>query len=290
MTGIMEVDASRYAVVTHAYFSNPSRSAMILGSAVPTIVWSRATRNSASMRPATATTMLPWLDRLNLPTALMPPSRLLLRPSSPAPLPHGLGEKPEQPLELRQLFSVHHGVRPPPDLLVDPRQPLLHHPPPLVGEVHADHAVVPRVALPPDETFGLERLRRARYPRRICHLVLPQELALAYAVPPPEHAHDEPPHARHSGLALHPGHGPLESPRQNRHKRLHIPPRRPAQTFPRLLVHEGDCTPVLCKRNDCTQKYSRPTGMRRGPLLRALVGLCYARRLLPGAGPRTRRR
>ena len=46
------VDATMYDVVTHVNRSNPPRSEMIRGRAVPTIVWSMADRNMASVTPA----------------------------------------------------------------------------------------------------------------------------------------------------------------------------------------------------------------------------------------------
>ena len=49
--GTAVVDATRYEVVTQVNRSNPPMSAIIRGIAVPTTVWSRAARKSASIRP-----------------------------------------------------------------------------------------------------------------------------------------------------------------------------------------------------------------------------------------------
>src|SRR4029077_103369 len=53
-TGMTTVEATRYAVVTHAYTESPLSSAMIRGIAVPTTVWSSATTRSVSMMPTVA--------------------------------------------------------------------------------------------------------------------------------------------------------------------------------------------------------------------------------------------
>ena len=50
--GTTVVEATMYEVVTQVNRSNPPRSDTIRGSAVPTIVWSRAARNMASVTPA----------------------------------------------------------------------------------------------------------------------------------------------------------------------------------------------------------------------------------------------
>ena len=60
--GVMVVEVTRYAVVTHARRSRPLRSATMRGIAVPTIVWSSAASSSASIVPAVARMILP-LDR-----------------------------------------------------------------------------------------------------------------------------------------------------------------------------------------------------------------------------------
>jgi hypothetical protein len=44
--------ARRYAVITQEYCDRPPRSETIRGSAVATIVWSSAARNSATISPA----------------------------------------------------------------------------------------------------------------------------------------------------------------------------------------------------------------------------------------------
>ena len=49
--GTVTVDPSRYAVNTHEYCVIPPRSATTLGSAVATIVWSRAASSSATISP-----------------------------------------------------------------------------------------------------------------------------------------------------------------------------------------------------------------------------------------------
>ena len=49
--GTAVVDATKYDVVTQVNLSNPPRSAMTLGMAVETTVWSSADRNSASVTP-----------------------------------------------------------------------------------------------------------------------------------------------------------------------------------------------------------------------------------------------
>src|SRR5829696_7057094 len=161
MTGMVAVEASRYAVVTHAYCSKPCRSATILGSAVPTMVWSSATRNSASMSPATASTT-------PRPPASLSPRRKAL--SDTRLLLHRLGERAEHPPQLPQLFFVEHGVDAAVQLLVE-RRPLLQHAPSLPRQVHTHHAVIVGVALAPDQTLPLHRLRGSRHPRGV-HVVV----------------------------------------------------------------------------------------------------------------------
>src|SRR5215210_7734631 len=175
MTGMVAVEASRYAGGTHAYCSKPRRSAMILGSAVPTMVWSSATRNSASMSPATAsTTPRPPASPSARPNALSNTHLLL----------HGLGERAEHPPQLPQLFFVEHGVDAAVQLLVE-RRPLLQHAPSLGRQVHAHHAFIVGVALATDQTLPLHRLRGPGDPRGV-HLVVADDLTLAPAVLPRE--------------------------------------------------------------------------------------------------------
>jgi hypothetical protein len=57
-TGVATVSARRYAVTTHARWSSPPSSPVIVGRAVATIVWSIAARSMPSMIPEK--TMSTW--------------------------------------------------------------------------------------------------------------------------------------------------------------------------------------------------------------------------------------
>ena len=92
---------------------------MIFGNAVPTTVWSSATRKSASMRPATASTV----PRRPAPS---PPDTLALISALPRMIVcheprlflHRLGEQPKHPPEFLELLFVQDAMYPAPELVV----------------------------------------------------------------------------------------------------------------------------------------------------------------------------
>src|SRR4026209_111763 len=62
--GTAIVEHNRYAVDTHGYLSKPDREAMMRGSAVPTIVWSRAASSTASIRPDSVPTICGFVSSI----------------------------------------------------------------------------------------------------------------------------------------------------------------------------------------------------------------------------------
>src|SRR5215211_1691117 len=185
---------------------------MILGNAVPTTVWSSATRNSASMSPATASTV-------SLRPDCSTRGAFSLIRALPLLNLHRLGEKPQHPPELLELFFAQDAVNPAPELVVDLRQPVQYRTP-VVGQIHPHHTVVLRIPLPTDQPVTLQRLGRAGHARRV-HLVLLRELALAQPVPPAQHREQKPLHAPDPGLPLYRRHEPLERQRERRQNRMY---------------------------------------------------------------------
>src|SRR5215203_1034075 len=190
---------------------------MILGNAVPTTVWSSATRNSASMSPATASTVALRPDcstRVAFALIYALPLMKTLRF-------HGLGEETQHPPQLLELFLAQNTVHPAPKLLVDLRQPVQHLGASL-REIHPHHAVVVHVALPADQTISLQRLRRAGHARSV-QLVLLRELALAQPIPRVQYREQKPLHAPDPGLPLYRRQHPLERQRERRQHRMNAP-------------------------------------------------------------------
>src|SRR6478672_4084564 len=60
-SGVVTVDATRYAVTTHERWFRPPRSPTIVGSAVATIVWSSAASSMPSMSPPRMTMICRWV-------------------------------------------------------------------------------------------------------------------------------------------------------------------------------------------------------------------------------------
>jgi len=59
-SGVEAVEVSRYAVTTQDNLSRLLNSLTICGSAVPTMLWSRAARNIPAIRPPRMTRILRW--------------------------------------------------------------------------------------------------------------------------------------------------------------------------------------------------------------------------------------
>src|SRR5918997_820344 len=190
---------------------------MISGNAVPTTVWSSATRNSASMSPATASTV-PLRPDCSIWVAFALICALSLIENLGF---HCLGEKAQHPTQLLKLFLAQDAVYPAPELLVYLRQPV-QNPGALLREIHPHHAIVVHVALPADQTVGLQRLRRAGHARRV-QLVLLRELALAQPILPVQHREQEPLHAPDPRLTLYGRQHPLERQRERRQHRMDAP-------------------------------------------------------------------
>src|SRR5215218_9643998 len=213
---------------------------MILGSAVPTTVWSSATKNSESMRPATASNVPRRSDR-TVPTLIRRTVFPDMRPSPvlPRSLFHPLGEQAEHPPQFLVLLLTQDfpdaTFHPP----VEVREPLQPQPA-FLGQVHPHHPIVLGVALAAHQTFALQPLADPGDPRRL-HLKELADLPLPEPVVPAQDHQHEPFGRTQARLPLDQRHHPFERQSQWRQHRDALP----NYLFSSRLDHSGSTAPRL---------------------------------------------